>query len=48
MRATPKREGWVVAVQRRGDTAGRVVLEMIDGDKREAETRISMLRELAV
>jgi hypothetical protein len=35
VRASPEREGWVVAVQRRGDTAGRVVLEIIDGDKRE-------------
>jgi hypothetical protein len=35
VRASPEREGWVVVVQRRGDTAGRVVLEIIDGDKRE-------------
>ena len=43
-RATPDREGWVVVVQRRGDTAGRVVLEMIDGDKREVEAAIAVLR----
>ena len=43
-RATPEREGWVVVVQRRGDTAGRVVLEMIDGDKREVDAAMGVLR----
>ncbi len=40
---------WVAGLgwERRGDTGGRVVLEMIDGDKREVETRMSMLQELA-
>ncbi len=45
-RATPEREGWVVVVQRRGDTAGRVVLEMIDGDKREVEAAMAVLRTM--
>jgi hypothetical protein len=43
-RATPEREGWVVVVQRRGDTAGRVMLEMIDGDEREFEAAMGVLK----
>jgi hypothetical protein len=45
-RATPEREGWVVVVQRRGDTAGRVMLEMIDGDEREFEAAMAVLRKM--
>ena len=42
-RATPVGEGRVV-VQRRGDTAGRVVLEMIDGDERKVGAGMGVLR----
>ncbi len=45
-RATPAREGWMVAVERRGDTVGRVVLEMIDGDEREAGAGMAVLRTM--
>ncbi len=43
-RATPAREGWVVVVERRGDTIGRMVLEMIDGDEREVGAGMGVLR----
>ena len=46
-RATLAREGWVVVVERRGDTIGRVVLEMIDGDEREVGAAMGVLRAVA-
>ncbi len=45
-RATPAGEGWVVVVERRGDTSGRVVLEMIDGDEREVDAGMGVLRKV--
>jgi hypothetical protein len=43
-RATPANEGWVVEVQRRGDTSGRVVLEMVEGNEREVRVALAVLR----
>ncbi len=43
-RATPACEGWVVVVERRGDTVGRVVLEMVDRDEREVGAGMAVLR----
>ncbi len=43
-RATPANERWVVEVERRGDTVGRVVLEMIEGDEREVVVAMEVLR----
>lgn len=46
-RATPANEGWVVEVQRRGDTVGRVVLELGSGDEREVGAAMGVLRTVA-
>jgi hypothetical protein len=43
-RATPANERWVVEVQRRGDTTGRVVLDLIDGDECEVSAAMGVLR----
>ena len=45
-RGTPAREGWVVVVERRGDTIGRVVLEMVEGDEREVGAGMGVLTEV--
>lgn len=45
-RATPASERWVVEVQRRGDTIGRVVLEMVEGDEREVAAGMGVLRNV--
>jgi hypothetical protein len=45
-RATPASERWVVEVQRRGDTIGRVVLEMVEGDEREVRAAMGVLRKV--
>jgi hypothetical protein len=45
-RATPASERWVVTVERRGDTIGRVVLEMVEGDEREVGAGMAMLRKM--
>lgn len=45
-RATPSSERWVVEVQRRGDTIGRVVLEMVEGDEREVGAGMGVLRKM--
>ena len=45
-RSTPASERWVVEVQRRGDTIGRVVLEMVEGDEREVEAAMTVLRAM--
>jgi hypothetical protein len=38
----------VVEVQRRSDTTGRVVLEMVDGDEREVRAAMGVLAMVAV
>lgn len=43
-RATPASERRAVTVERRGDTIGRVALEMAEGDEREVGAGMRVLR----
>jgi hypothetical protein len=45
-RATPRNERWSVTRDRDGDTVGRITIEVAEGDAREVEAAMAVLKKV--